>query len=154
MHGAVTVHMQAPAQEIWELVADVRNTGRFSPETFDARWLDGATGPALGARFRGHVKRNEIGPIYWKTCRVSACEPGREFGFAVYAGGRRANNWHYRLRPTDGGTSVTESFELGSGRLVAVYWFLLGRLRGRTNETGMRQTLERIKTVIEGQPAG
>ena len=32
---------------IWTLVADVRNTGRFSPETFDAEWLDGVTGPRL-----------------------------------------------------------------------------------------------------------
>ena len=50
--------MDAPAQRVWELVSDVRNTGRFSPETFDAEWLDGATEPAVGARFRGHVKRN------------------------------------------------------------------------------------------------
>ena len=47
----------------------------------EAEWLDGATGPALGARFRGHVRRNEIGPVYWTTCRVTACEPGREFAF-------------------------------------------------------------------------
>jgi len=80
MHGEVTVHMAAPAMKIWELVSDVRNTGRFSPETFDAEWLDGATGPEVGARFRGHVKRNEIGPVYWTTCRVTDCEPGREFG--------------------------------------------------------------------------
>ena len=59
------------------MVADVRNTGRFSPETFDAEWLDGVTEPAVGARFRGHVKRNEIGPVYWTTCRVIACDPGR-----------------------------------------------------------------------------
>jgi hypothetical protein len=57
--------MAAPAQQIWDLVADVRNTGKFSPEVMEAEWLDGATGPALGAKFRGHVKRNEIGPVYW-----------------------------------------------------------------------------------------
>ncbi len=67
MHESVTVHMSAGANDIWNLVADVRNIGRFSPETFEAEWLDGATGPALGARFRGHVKRNEIGPVYWTT---------------------------------------------------------------------------------------
>jgi hypothetical protein len=44
MRGAVTVHMNAPAQPIWDLVADVRNTGRFSPETFDAEWLDDVPG--------------------------------------------------------------------------------------------------------------
>jgi len=36
MEGSVTVHMAAPATKIWELVADVRNIGRFSPETFAA----------------------------------------------------------------------------------------------------------------------
>lgn len=58
MEGSATVHMAAPPDKIWTLIADVRNTGRFSPETFEAEWLDGATGPALGARFRGHVRRN------------------------------------------------------------------------------------------------
>src|SRR5262245_39779084 len=91
MEGSATVHMAAPADKIWRLIADVRNIGQFSPETFEAEWLDGAKGPALGARFRGHVKRNEIGPVYWTTCRVTACEPGREFGFAVLIRDRPAN---------------------------------------------------------------
>jgi hypothetical protein len=77
MEASVTVAMNAPAEQVWDLVADVRNTGRFSAEVMEAEWLDGATGPALGAKFRGHVKRNEIGPVYWTTCRVTACEPGR-----------------------------------------------------------------------------
>lgn len=75
MQGSATVHMAAPADKVWDLVADVRNIGSYSPEVFEAEWLDGATGPALGARFRGHVKRNEIGPVYWTVCRVTACEP-------------------------------------------------------------------------------
>ena len=86
MHDSVTVHMDATPEQVWALVSDVTRIGEFSPETFEAEWLDGATGPAVGAKFRGHVKRNEIGPIYWTTCRVTACEPGREFGFAVLAG--------------------------------------------------------------------
>jgi hypothetical protein len=45
----------------------------------------------VGARFRGHVKRNEIGPVYSTTCRVTACEPGSEFGFAVLIGNRAVN---------------------------------------------------------------
>jgi hypothetical protein len=103
MQGSATVSMSAPADKIWNLIADVRNTGRFSPEVFESEWLDGAAGPALGARFRGHVRRNEIGPVYWTTCRVTACEPGREFGFDVLVGDRAANTWHYRLTPVDGG---------------------------------------------------
>ena len=148
MHGAATVHMKAPALDIWRLVADVRNTGRFSPETFDAEWLDGATEPAVGARFRGHVKRNEIGPVYWTTCRVTACEPGREFGFAVLLGGRAVNTWHYAFTPSGGGTDVTESFRAPVPRFARPFVFL-GYLRKRRNVRDMRTTLERIRAVVE-----
>jgi hypothetical protein len=149
MDGSVTVSMAAPADKIWNLIADVRNTGRFSPEVIEAEWLDGATGPALGARFRGHVRRNEIGPVYWTTCRVSACEPGREFGFEVLVGDRPANNWHYRLTPVDGGTEVTESFRLDDNVFLKLYSVLGGQLRRRRNIRDMRKTLERIKAVVE-----
>ncbi|WP_028938115.1 SRPBCC family protein [Pseudonocardia spinosispora] len=149
MHDSVTVHMAAPAQKVWELVSDITNTGKFSPETFEAEWLDGATGPSVDARFRGHVKRNGKGPVYWTTCRVVACEPGREFGFVVEAAGRSINTWRYRFEPSGDGVDVTESFELESTLPLRLYWALLGGLRGRTNRNGMRTTLERIKVVAE-----
>lgn len=149
MHAEVTVRMSAPAERIWELVADVRNTGKFSPEVMEAEWLDGATGPALGARFRGHVKRNEIGPVYWTVCRVTACEPGREFGFEVLVGDRSVNNWHYRFDPVDGGTDVTESFRMTEGLLATLFGIFGGQLRTRRNRRDMRTTLERIKAVVE-----
>ena len=149
MQASVMVAMAAPAQQIWDLVADVRNTGRFSPETFEAEWLDGATGPAMGAKFRGHVRRNEIGPVYWTTCRVTACEPGREFGFEVLLGDRAVNNWHYRLDPVDGGTEVTESFRMNEGLFTTLFGLLGGQLRRRRNVRDMRKTLERIKAVAE-----
>ena len=149
MHAAVTVTMAAPAQQIWDLVADVRNTGRFSPETFEAEWLDGATGPALDAKFRGHVKRNEIGPVYWTTCRVTACEPAREFGFEVLVGDRVVNNWHYAFAPVAGGTDVTESFRMNEGLLTTLFGLFGGQLRQRRNIRDMRKTLERIKAVVE-----
>ncbi len=149
MQASVTVAMDAPAEKVWDLVADVRNTGKFSPETFEAEWLEGATGPALGAKFRGHVKRNEIGPIYWTTCRVTACDPGREFGFEVLLGDRAVNNWHYRFTPVNGGTEVTESFRMNDGLFTTVFGLFGGQLRKRRNTRDMRKTLERIKAVVE-----
>ena len=149
MHAAVTVTMSAPADRIWGLVADVRNIGRFSPEVMEAEWLDGATGPALGARFRGHVKRNEIGPVYWTTCRVTACDPGREFGFEVLIGDRPVNNWHYRFEPSATGTDVTESFFMNEGVFTTLFGLFGGQLRRRRNVRDMRKTLEGIKAVVE-----
>src|SRR5271166_4256812 len=89
MDGEVTVHMAAPPMKVWELVSDVRNVGEFSPETFEAEWLDGATGPAVGARFRGHVGRNEIGPVYWTTCRVTRKPRGEPLALPVRPRRRR-----------------------------------------------------------------
>ena len=48
MQDAVTVHIDAPPEAVWDLVSDVTKIGRYSPETFEAEWLDGATGPAVG----------------------------------------------------------------------------------------------------------
>jgi uncharacterized protein YndB with AHSA1/START domain len=154
MHGSVTVHIDAPPDRVWDLVSDVTQIGRFSPETFEAEWLEGATGPEVGARFRGHVKRNGRGPTYWTKCTVLACEPGREFAFGVGPPGKALNTWRYRLEPEGDGTEVTESFELANKFGLRVYWALLGWARGRTNENGMRTTLERMKAVVEGDAAG
>lgn len=149
MHDSVTVHMAAAPDRVWGLVSDITNTGRFSPETLEAQWLNGATGPALGTRFRGHVKRNGRGPMYWTTCRITACEPGREFGFEVLVNGAPVNNWHYEFAPNGDGTDVTESFRLADRAFTRGYWALFGRLRGETNRNGMRETLHRIKAVAE-----
>jgi hypothetical protein len=152
MNGAVTVAMSAEPMTIWNVLSDVTRIGEFSPETFEAQWLDGATEPAVGVRFRGHVKRNGIGPVYWTTCKVVECEPGKSFGFTVVQNDRPVNTWRYRLEPGDGGTDVTESFELAPVAALKLYWAIAGWRRGRRNERDMRQTLERIKAVAEATP--
>ena len=149
MHDSVTVRMDAPPDRIWGLLSDITRIGSYSPETFEAEWLDGADGPAVGARFRGHVRRNGRGPTYWTTCEVTACEPGREFAFGVGKPGRPMNVWAYHLEPAGDGTDVTESFTLTPNLGLRAYWALLGWARGRTNREGMRTTLERIKAEVE-----
>ena len=150
MQDSVTVHIDAPPEAVWGLVSDVTKIGRYSPETFEAEWLDGATGPAVGARFRGHVKRNQKGPTYWATCVITECEPNRAFGFTVGASIEKGlNSWHYELAPSGTGTEVTESFRLKDTLPLKVYWALLGWARGRTNRNGMRATLERMKAELE-----
>ena len=150
MHDSVTVRVAAPPERVWELVSDVTRIGRYSPETFEAEWIDGATGPAFGARFRGHVKRNGKGPVYWTTCTVTVCEPGRSFAFGVGAPGKPPLNvWRYDIEPAGEGCEVTESFDLTPTWWLRLYWTLLGWARGKTNRNGMRTTLERVKAEVE-----
>ena len=147
----VSVWMDAPPAEVWGLVSDVTRIGEFSPETFEARWRRGYDGPEVGAKFKGHVKRNGVGPTYWSPCRVTACEPERHFEFSVGTDAVTLNNWGYRLEPEGSGTRLTEYFRLEPALVMRAYWLLLGTLRRRTNEKGMRTTLERMKDVLEGE---
>jgi uncharacterized protein YndB with AHSA1/START domain len=147
--GEVSVRMDAPPEKVWALVSDVTRIGEFSPETFEAKWTRGATGPEVGASFKGHVKRNGVGPTYWAPCQVTKSVPHEVFEFNVGTDTTTVNTWGYRLEPDGDGTRVTEYFRLSTALPFRLYWALLGQLRGRTNERGMRTTLERMKAVVE-----
>ena len=149
MHDSVTVHMRATPDQVWDLVSDVTRIGSYSPETFEAEWLEGATGPAVGAKFRGHVKRNGRGPTYWTECVVTECVPGATFGFDVLAGGKAVNHWAYAVEPSGDGSDVTESFRLSPSLPLRIYWTLFGWARGKTNRRGMQSTLEAIRAEVE-----
>lgn len=108
--GQASVVIDAPVDRVWALIGDVTRTGEWSPENTGAVWLDGATGPAVGARFKGTNRR---GRTRWTTtCEVIAAEPGREFAFVTGSRDKPATVWRYLLEPTAGGARVTESFEL------------------------------------------
>ncbi len=150
MHASVTLHIDAPPNKVWGLVSDITQLGSYSPEVFEAEWLDGATGPAVGARYRGHVRRNEIGPVYWTTCEVTECVPGEVFEFAVVLGGKHVNVWRYDFAPSgDGGTDATESFRMPDTIWTRLWRPLGGFLRENRNRRDMLRTLERVKAVAE-----
>jgi hypothetical protein len=151
MRAAVTVHMECEPLKAWELVSDITRMGEYSPEVVEAEWLDGATGPAVGAMYRGHVKRNESWPVlYWTKCKVTECVPGEVFEFAVVMRDRPVNTWRYEFAPAaGGGTDVTESFDLGENLFTKIWRPLGGVLRERRNERDMRKTLERVRAVAE-----
>jgi Polyketide cyclase / dehydrase and lipid transport len=150
MRAAVSLHIDAPPDKVWGLVSDITNMGEFSPEVIEAEWTDGATGPAVGARYRGHVRRNESWPVYWTTCKITACLPGQVFEFAVMMGDRTVNTWRYEFRAADsGGTDVTESFDLGDSVVFKIWRPLGGILRERRNQRDMLRTLERVRARAE-----
>jgi hypothetical protein len=138
MEGQVTIHINAAPDSVFALVSDVTRMGEWSPETIGAEWVDGATGPAVGAKFRG---TNKLWFYKWSTTpTITAYEPGRLFAFD--AGG---TVWTYSFTESNGGTSVTESFRINS-TLSKLY-----TLPPRRNQLikGMQQTLERIKAAAE-----
>ena len=102
--------VRADAQQLWDMVADVTRMGEWSPETERAEWIDGSSGPTVGARFRGYNRR---GRTKWSTvCQVIESEPGRAFAFSVGKAAKPDTIWRYRFEAVDDHVEVTESFEL------------------------------------------
>jgi hypothetical protein len=101
---SVSLQIAAPPERCYEIVTDIANMGQLSPECVGGTWLGGASGPAVGAEFKG---RNKRGIARWSTRnKVVAADPGREFAFQTKQSG---TEWRYRFEPADGGTLVTES---------------------------------------------
>jgi uncharacterized protein YndB with AHSA1/START domain len=156
-HDSVQAHIAAPAEQVYELVADVTRMPEFSPEILDCHWVDGADGPAVGARFRA---RNKVPgrPSWTNKPVVTDMVPGRSFAFARTEKFAGTVEWTYRFEPdADGaGTTVTESYTV-TRPLSAVGWFIIGTLFGRKDRrtdmrSGMEQTLERMRAVAEQDP--
>ena len=55
------VDIAASPSVVWALVSDIDLPPRFSAELQGVEWLDGATGPRLGARFVGRNRHRAIG---------------------------------------------------------------------------------------------
>ncbi|MDP8930656.1 MAG: SRPBCC family protein [Actinomycetota bacterium] len=153
--GAVSVHIDAPPQRVYELVADITRMGEWSPETVRCRWLDGATGPAVGARFKGYNRR---GRARWSnTLEVLAADPGREFAFRRDLLPCGVCDWRCRMEPEGEDTRLTESYEVVKPDWAITNW-LNGKVLGVADrdadlQEGMRATLARIKAVAEREHA-
>ena len=149
--ASVSVHVDAPPEVVYRLVADLPRMGEWSPETQRCEWLDGATEAAVGARFKGYNRR---GWRRWSTKGVVvAAEPGRELAWDVSSVlNLPVARWRYVMRPVEqGGTEVTESTEDRRGALMKVLGLLATGVSDRAahNTEGMRATLQRIKGEAE-----
>jgi len=141
--------IRAPAERVYDLVADLTRMGDWSDECARVEWVDGATGPAVGARFVGHNRTGPRGLIKWsRRGRVLVAERGREFAFATEEGGNEGVVWRYRFEPVDGATRVTESYEVTSipawARILDV-----PTNRHRALLRSMQHTLARLKAAAE-----
>ena len=148
-----TVTIDAPAEEIYDLVADVSAMGRWSPVCTGGRY--DADDPTW---FTGD---NELGEFTWQTrCRVVAAERGREFAFVNWGmeGQHELVRWGFTLRAVgEGQTEVTQTWEILPAYVESflqeteVTGDVAQRLDGMKGmaETGMPETLAKLKGEAE-----
>ena len=150
----VSTVVDAPADRVYALLADVTRTPEFSPDIRSCRWLDGATGPAVGARFEA-VNATAAGRTWKNRPVVRVADPGREFTFARTEPMAGTVVWRYRLDEDGGRTRVVESYEV-ERPVTRVGWFVIERIfkagdRRTELRAGMQTTLARLKAVAEAE---
>jgi hypothetical protein len=115
--ASVSIDVAAPPAVVWAVVSDIGLSSRFSTEVSGTEWLDGADGPALGARFVGHSAHDAIGE--WSTtCIVTALVPEHVFEWSVIGRDDDVSSiWRYTISDGDGGPVHLEFwFQMGPGR--------------------------------------
>lgn len=146
---SVTRQIAAPADRLWAMVADLPRMGEWSNENVGGKWLHGAAGPVVGAKFRGANRR---GFHRWKTkVTILDADPRARLRFKVGFFGIPVSEWQYRFEPTDDGCRVTESW---SDRRPG--WFKpLAHLatgvgdRAEYTRQGIAETLDRLAAAAE-----
>jgi hypothetical protein len=149
---AQSLVIDAPADRIYELVADLPRMGDWSPECRRVEWLDGSDGPKEGANFIGHNQGGPRGLMKWsRRGRVLSADPGCEFAFVTEEGGRESTEWRYRLEPEEGGTRLTESYTV---RWIPTWARIVDVPTNRAQELrdGMQHTLQQLKGAAEATP--
>jgi uncharacterized membrane protein len=152
----VDTWIDAPPDRVWALVSDVGLMPSMSQELQSVEWVDGAAGPALGAKFVGHSKHKDLG-TWSTTSHVVQYEPGRVFAWAVENPDNPAAVWRFQLTPRDGGTQLSEWMQMGPARSGLSY--AIDRMpdkeqkivfvRMREFEQNITATLEQIKKLAE-----
>ncbi|MCW2598443.1 MAG: hypothetical protein JWM02_272 [Frankiales bacterium] len=144
-----SVHVQAPALRVWELVSDLPRMGDLSPENAGGKWLGDATGPALGARFRG---ANRAGWRRWSTdVKVTRCEPGSVFAFAVSKVGLSVAEWRYDIvAEGESACTVTETWVDLRGGTIKVLGALTTGVSDRSAFTvaSIEHTLAALRAAV------
>jgi len=120
--------------------------GRWSPECTGGSWLDGASNPIVGGRFRG---TNRLGPLRWSTtCEIVAVEERRRLVFDARHWSGATTRWDFELIPDGDGTVLRERFETKDSPSLVLF---LDRLAGRPHRllSSMKTTLQRLSAAAE-----
>lgn len=145
-------YIEATPAALYTLVSDVTRTPEYAPEVRRCTWIGGATGPAVGARFKA-INKAGRGPAWPNKPVVVTADPDREFAFARTEVGGGTVEWRYTFLPEGTGTRVTESYEV-TDPVKALGWFIIDTLYGLKNRRGdlranMTTSLERIAAIVE-----
>jgi hypothetical protein len=137
--GAVRATIEAPADELWKVVADPSNhpelAGSGEPRE---TWLVGQGPLGVGSQFQS---RQRIGLArYTSTSEVTACDEPRLLRWKT--GG--LTEWEFCFEPVEGGTRVVHGHRWGLSGPLRGLLAKLFRVRDRKNTRNTAGTLRNL----------
>jgi hypothetical protein len=142
------IEVNASPSQVYALVSDPGVLAELSDEYTGHRWLGGASGPAVGVRFRGS---NRSGFRRWSTVStVTDAVEGSRFAFDVRSFGQPVARWQYDIERDGDGCVVTEqTWERRSRWFKVVSSFATGVWRrDESNQASIDETLRRLKARL------
>jgi ligand-binding SRPBCC domain-containing protein len=148
----VTRYVDAPPDVVYAVVADVTRTPERTPDIVSCSWIDGASGPAVGARFKA-VNKQGRGPNWSNKPVVTVADPGVEFSFTRTEPFAGTILWRHQFVPEGSGTLVVESYEV-LVPISSIGWFIMGTIYGLKDRRGdlrasMIASLDRLASMVE-----
>ena len=150
-HLEVSRTIAASPEAVYAAIADVTRMGEWSPECVSCEWIDGASGPEVGARFEGTNQNN--GKEWVTQSVVTAAEPGARFAFDCSVRDFHFATWAYEFEATaDGGCTVTEIWDDYRPEEIRNKPSATSGVTDRAafNRESMATTLERVAAAVEG----
>lgn len=139
-HVSVSRVIDAPASEIFDLLADPAKHGEFDGSGTVQSSRSGPERLQLGSKFGMNMK---LGVPYIISNKVVEFEEDKLIAWAHFG----KHRWRYELEEVEGGTKVTETFDWSTA------FFPKGiELMGypKKHPASMEKTLERLDALVSG----
>ena len=142
--GRITVHLDRPAEDVFDYVSNVENNPRWRTAVIETRWLD--PGPNRPGR-RGDQTSRILGRRYTVTAEVVDWDPPRHVSWATTAGGADVRT-HCRVDADGDRCTLTLESE---GQFTGA-WRLLTPVAAAMLRRQSIADIERLRAVLGDRP--
>ncbi len=142
-----SIDIASSPEAVFAVVTDLPGMSRLSPENTGGEWINGATGPKVGAKLKGTNARDK--DSWFTIATVSDYEPSRKFAFNIQFKIFNIARWEFDIEPTPQGCRVTEKWTDRRNAIVRKQGDSDDFNRADFTKESIRTTLERLKSLCE-----
>lgn len=139
--------IESTPEKVFAIISDLPKMGLLSPENDGGTWLDGATKPKVGARFKGDNSR--AGDKWSTVAKIKVFDPPNRFVFDISWSRFPISRWEYDIEIAPGGCRVTETWTDRRNAILRKQGDGDGFVRSEFTKDSIRQTLQRLKIACE-----